>query len=83
MLNQLCIWSRRPAGQAPVALSRSCRGLAGFVGGVVLATIKSGLGAEDQWTEERVQLSRGVLQRLDALAFAAPVFFHLTLYFFS
>jgi len=57
--------------------------LAGFVGGVVLATIKRGLGAEDQWTEERVQLSRGVLQRLDALAFAAPVFFHLTLYFYA
>jgi phosphatidate cytidylyltransferase len=57
--------------------------LAGFVGGVVLATIKRGLGAEDQWTEEGMQLSRGVLQRLDALAFAAPVFFHLTLYFYA
>jgi predicted CDP-diglyceride synthetase/phosphatidate cytidylyltransferase len=30
-----------------------------------------------------VPLARGVLGRLDALSFAAPVFFHLTIYFFA
>lgn len=57
--------------------------LAGFVGAVVLATIKRSLGVTDQWTDDGVQLARGVLERLDSLAFAAPVFFHLTVYFFT
>jgi phosphatidate cytidylyltransferase len=56
--------------------------LAGFMGGLVLNSVKRGFGARD-WAEDGVMLSRGVLERLDALMFAAPVFFHLTLYFFA
>lgn len=54
---------------------------AGFMGGLVLNSVKRSLGARD-WAPDGVILSRGVLDRLDALTFAAPVFFHLTLYFF-
>ncbi len=54
---------------------------AGFTGGLVLSSVKRSLGARD-WAEDGVLLSRGVLERLDALTFAAPVFFHLTLYFY-
>lgn len=54
---------------------------AGFMGGLVLNSVKRSLGARD-FAEDGVVLSRGVLDRLDALTFAAPVFFHLTFYFF-
>lgn len=57
--------------------------VAGFMGGLVLAAVKRSLGARDLWLEGGVQLARGALGRLDALSFAAPVFFHLTLYFFA
>jgi len=56
--------------------------IAGFLGGLVLASVKRSLGARDLWLEGGVQLARGVLGRLDALAFAAPVFYHLTQFFF-
>jgi phosphatidate cytidylyltransferase len=59
--------------------------IAGFMGGLVLNSVKRSLGARDllfDGTEGVVILSRGVLDRLDALTFAAPVFFHLTLFFF-
>ncbi len=57
--------------------------VAGFMGGLVLASAKRSLGARDLWLEGGVQLARGALGRLDAVSFAAPVFFHLTLYFFA
>lgn len=53
---------------------------AGFLGGLVLASVKASLGARDSY--EGIQLSRGMLERLDALSFAAPVFFHTVFYFF-
>jgi phosphatidate cytidylyltransferase len=56
--------------------------IAGFMGGLVLTSVERSLGAR-VWTEDGVLLTRGTLQRLDALAFAAPVFFHLALYFFA
>jgi len=57
--------------------------VAGFMGGLVLASVKRSLGARDVWLEGGVPLARGALGRLDALSFAAPVFFHLTLFFFA
>lgn len=57
--------------------------VAGFMGGLVLASAKRSLGARDLWLDGGVQLARGALGRLDAVSFAAPVFFHLTLYFFA
>ena len=56
---------------------------AGFTGGLVLASVKRSLGARDLYLEGGVQLARGALGRLDAVSFAAPVFFHLTLFFFA
>jgi len=55
--------------------------VAGFMGGLVLASVERSLGARI-WTDDGVLLTRGTLQRVDALTFAAPVFFHLALYFF-
>lgn len=50
----------------------------GFMGTVVLSLVKRSLGAQ-QWDSELV-LTRGVLERLDALMFAAPVFWQVTRY---
>jgi phosphatidate cytidylyltransferase len=54
--------------------------MAGLTGGLVLASVKTSMGARDSY--EGIQLSRGMLERLDALTFAAPVFFHIVYYFF-
>ena len=50
----------------------------GFMSTVVLSLVKRSLGAK-QWDSELV-LTRGVLERLDALMFAAPVFWQVTRY---
>ncbi len=50
----------------------------GFMGTVVLSLVKRSLGAQP-WDSEFV-LTRGVLERLDALMFAAPVFWQVTRY---
>lgn len=51
----------------------------GYLGSVVLAAVKQSLGAR-QWDTE-FELTRGVLERLDALTFAAPLFWQITRYF--
>jgi phosphatidate cytidylyltransferase len=56
--------------------------VAAFMGGLVLASVQRSLGAR-VWTDDGIQLTRGVLERLDGIAFAAPVFFHCALYFFG
>jgi phosphatidate cytidylyltransferase len=55
--------------------------LAGFCGGLVLSAIKRSLGAKDWGT--MIDGHGGALDRMDSVSFAAPVFFHLTNYFFA
>jgi phosphatidate cytidylyltransferase len=52
----------------------------GFSGGLVLSAVKRSLGAKD-WGAMIVGHG-GALDRVDSVAFAAPIFFHLTNYFF-
>jgi phosphatidate cytidylyltransferase len=52
-----------------------------FAGGMTLSAVKRDRGVADTGT--LVQGHAGVLDRLDSICFAAPVFFHLTRYFFS
>ena len=54
--------------------------VAGFCGGLVLSAVKRSLGAKD-WGE-MIEGHGGVLDRMDSVTFAAPVFFHLTNYLF-
>jgi phosphatidate cytidylyltransferase len=75
------LWWMTPFTWSESTLMSAAIVTAGFMGGLVLNSVKRSLGARD-WTEDGVVLSRGVLDRLDAMTFAAPVFFHLTLYFF-
>lgn len=53
----------------------------GFAGGMVMSAIKRDRGVDDYGT--LVQGHPGVLDRIDSICFAAPVFYHLTRYFFS
>jgi phosphatidate cytidylyltransferase len=75
------LWWMTPFAWWQATLMSAAIVVAGFMGGLVLASIKGNLGAREWYGG--VQLSRGVLDRIDALSFAAPVFFHLTWYFFA
>ncbi len=52
-----------------------------FAGGMTLSAVKRDRGVADTGT--LVQGHAGVLDRIDSICFAAPVFFHLTRYYFS
>ncbi len=52
----------------------------GFFGGLVLSAVKRSLGAKD-WGSS-LPGHGGMLDRLDSIAFSAPIFFHLTRYWF-
>jgi len=53
----------------------------GFLGGLVMSAIKRSLGAKD-WGN-MIKGHGGMLDRLDSICFAAPVFFHLTRYCYT
>ena len=55
--------------------------VAGFLGGLALSAVKRSIGAKD-WGS-MIEGHGGMLDRLDSVSFAAPVFFHLTRYFFE
>lgn len=55
--------------------------LMGFLGGLSLSAVKRSLNAKD-WGA-MIEGHGGMLDRLDSVSFAAPVFFHLTRYFFA
>jgi len=63
------------AGMAAVVV------IAGFLGGLALSAVKRSIGAKD-WGS-MIEGHGGMLDRLDSVSFAAPVFFHLTRYFFE
>ncbi|MGA2776734.1 MAG: phosphatidate cytidylyltransferase [Steroidobacteraceae bacterium] len=55
--------------------------LMGFLGGLALSAVKRSLGAKD-WGS-MIEGHGGMLDRIDSVSFAAPIFFHLTRYFFG
>ncbi len=55
--------------------------LLGFAGGLVFSAIKRDRGVKDYGTI--VQGHGGILDRMDSLIFAAPVFFHVVRFFFA
>lgn len=65
--------------QAGVLALVSC--LLGFVGGLVMSSLKRDRGIKDFGA--LIPGHGGILDRMDSLIFAAPVFFHLTRFFFA
>lgn len=55
--------------------------ISGFLGGLVMSAIKRDRGVKD-WGHS-IAGHGGILDRLDSVTFSAPVFFHLTRYFFA
>jgi phosphatidate cytidylyltransferase len=53
----------------------------GVLGGLTLSAMKRGLGAKD-WGV-MIEGHGGMLDRMDSVSFAAPVFFHIVRYFFT
>ena len=53
--------------------------LMGFAGGLIMSAIKRDRGVKDYGAF--IEGHGGMLDRIDSLCFAAPVFFHLTRFF--
>lgn len=75
------LWWITPFAPLQSAAMAAAIVLAGFLGGLALSAVKRSLGAKD-WGS-MIEGHGGMLDRLDSVSFAAPVFFHLTRYFFE
>jgi phosphatidate cytidylyltransferase len=75
------IWWATPFTFWQALLQALLIALAGFGGGVVLSAVKRDRGVKDFGT--LIAGHGGVLDRVDSLTFAAPIFFHVTRFFFG
>lgn len=72
------LWSITPFAPWQAALVALCINLFGFFGGLVLSAIKRDRGLKDWGT--MIEGHGGMLDRVDSISFAAPVFFHIVRY---
>lgn len=72
------LWWITPFAPWQAALMALAINLMGFLGGLVMSAIKRDRGVKD-WGH-MIEGHGGMLDRLDSVCFAAPVFFHLTRY---
>jgi phosphatidate cytidylyltransferase len=75
------LWWATPFSPPVAAAMSLVITLAGFAGGLILSAIKRDRGVKDYGT--LIAGHGGMLDRIDSLCFAAPIFFHLTRYFFT
>lgn len=81
MILGAALWWITPFSPLVAAAMAGLIVIAGFLGGLSLSAVKRSMGAKDWGT--MVQGHGGVLDRMDSVSFAAPVFFHLTRYFYT
>jgi phosphatidate cytidylyltransferase len=74
------LWWATPFSPLAAAGMSAVIVVVGFCGGLVMAAIKRDRGVKDYGAI--VPGHGGVLDRIDSLSFAAPVFFHLTRFFY-
>jgi len=72
------LWWITPFTPAEAAAMAALVTLMGFFGGLVMSAIKRDRGVKD-WGS-LIEGHGGVLDRLDSVVFAAPIFFHVTRY---
>lgn len=75
------LWWMTPFTPLAAAGMSAVIAVMGFFGGLVLSAAKRSLGVKD-WGAS-IEGHGGVLDRLDSVCFAAPVFFHLTRYVYT
>lgn len=75
------LWWATPFPLPVAAAMSALLVMAGFFGGLVMSAVKRSLGAKD-WGRG-IPGHGGVLDRLDSLLFAGPIFFHITGYYFA
>jgi phosphatidate cytidylyltransferase len=74
------LWWATPFNPWQAAAMAFVIALMGFAGGLVMSAVKRDYGVKDYG--ELIQGHGGILDRVDSLLFAAPIFFHLTRFFF-
>ena len=75
------LWWITPFTPVQAGLLALAATLMGFLGGLVMSGIKRDRGVKD-WGH-MIEGHGGVLDRLDSVIFAAPIFFHLTRYWWT
>ena len=75
------LWWMTPFAPWQAALLALVINLMGFFGGLVMSAIKRDRGVKD-WGR-MIEGHGGMLDRLDSVIFAAPIFFHLTRYWWA
>ena len=75
------LWWATPFTPGQAAAMALAITLMGFCGGLVMSAIKRDRGVKDYGTV--IEGHGGVMDRIDSLCFAAPVFFHLTRFWFT
>jgi len=74
------LWWMTPFSPAAAALVSLSITLMGFAGGLTMSAIKRDRGVKDYGT--LIRGHGGILDRMDSMCFAAPVFFHFVRYFY-
>jgi phosphatidate cytidylyltransferase len=75
------LWWATPFGPWQAAGLSLAITLMGFLGGLVMSAIKRDRGVKDYGN--LIEGHGGVMDRIDSICFAAPVFFHLVRYFYT
>ncbi len=75
------LWWATPFNPWQSALMSLAIALMGFLGGITMSAIKRDSGVKDYGSA--IPGHGGILDRIDSLCFAAPIFFHLTRYYFG